>query len=1105
MIRHARRNPWKQDNIRLSWIDNEPALQRKRHPAVYRFSLPFFLAIQSFFTKDKIPMLTPLTRAALFLFGLVFLCTAAPYATAADIVEKAADTPKPLNPEQSATRFQLPENLRIELVASEPLVTEPVCTAFDGKGRLFVSELHGYNYEGYLDVVELNKTGELDTKVRRIPASKENIEKAKEFQHGVVKLLKDTNGDGVMDQANIWADDLDPCYGIVPVKDGVIAVAAPDIVYLADKDNDGECDFRETLFTGFNVRVLERAINNPRWGKDNWIYIGGGGGGGKITGPHLDEPVEIGNTDFRILPDGSAIEPVAGTVGTFGMTMNDLGDRFPCSGGQPAIYAVPVDRRYIIRNPYIPGPTSNHSAVNYNNCYRISQPHPWRVKRGVDPNWQNFYGKRETDSNYFTGGCGNEIYRSTHFPEEYQHNFFMCEPSQNILHRCIVNRDGSGYSGHRAEEEQQSEFVASSDQWFRPVNVRVGADGALYISDMYREIIEDYSAIPRFLQQQYGVAFGDKHGRIWRLVSAEKPLRPIENLEEKSSAELVALLADSDSWWRETAQRLLVERGDDTVIPAVQQLAREGETGQAKIHALYTLAGLGALSADDPLPGLTDADYTVRVHAMQLAEPFLDTSDALRARVMELASDDDPRIRLQAAMSLGESENLEILPALVQLARDHGTEHWMPNAILSSASPFAVELFTALLAERPVSKGTKKVLQPLAATIGGQRNAEQIGMALHAIAESNPDLQSPCIAGLIQGFSEGKAEGALDEKGTAGLVKLLNEAEPQIRAETVKLASLLLPATAPELQSVFAQATTTALDDAEDLQNRENAIAVLARAPYDVFSPMVTELLDVRQSPDLQLATVKSLAGSDSPEVTQVLLEGWDRYTPKVQDAVLDTLFARTDRAAALLTALENGDIQLIDINPFRRERLMKARSYGIRKRAKQLFAEKAVDPELEKRAVAYREALSKERDLARGKGLLTKHCLVCHKLGPEGHEVGPNFVEVANTPDEGLLQEILAPSRKIDPQFRNFVVVTASGKVLNGVIASESATSVTLRQEEGKSATILRKDIDEMNASDVSLMPEDLHKNLSPQDIADLLGYLRESLRNVEPSPSES
>ena len=222
-------------------------------------------------------MIRPLIRVFPVLFGLAIFCATAPIAMAANVVEKATDTPKPLNPQQSAALFKLPENLRIELVASEPLVTEPVCTAFDGKGRLFVSELHGYNYEGYLDVVELNKTGELDTKVRRIPASKENIERAKEFQHGVVKLLKDTDGDGVMDQANIWADDLDPCYGIVPVKDGVIAVAAPDIVYLADKDNDGECDFRETLFTGFSVRVLERAINNPRWGKDNWIYIGGGG------------------------------------------------------------------------------------------------------------------------------------------------------------------------------------------------------------------------------------------------------------------------------------------------------------------------------------------------------------------------------------------------------------------------------------------------------------------------------------------------------------------------------------------------------------------------------------------------------------------------------------------------------------------------------------------------------------------------------------------------------------------------------------------------------------------------------------------------------------
>jgi putative membrane-bound dehydrogenase-like protein len=1039
-------------------------------------------------------------RFALFIALGLFVSPAG----AGKIVEKAVDTPRPLTPAESATHFQVPEDLRLELVASEPLVTEPVCTAFDEKGNLFVAELHGYNYEGYLDVVELNKTGELDTKVRRIPASKENIEKAKNFQRGAVKLLRDTDGDGVMDEASIWADDLDPCYGIVPVRNGVIAVAAPDIVYLADNDGDGECDFRETLFTGFNVSVLERAINNPRWGKDNWIYVGGGGGGGTITGPHLKQPVEMVNTDFRFKPDGSVIEPVSGIVGTFGMAMNDLDDRFPCSGSQPGIYAVPVDRRYVIRNPYIPGPPSNHSAVDYNTCYRISDPHPWRVKRGVDPNWQNFYGKRETESTYFTGGCGNDFYRARLFPEKYHGNFIMCEPSQNILHRCIIDRNGSGYRGQRAEEEQESEFVASTDQWFRPVNVRVGPDGALYISDMYREIIEDYSAIPRFLQQQYGVAFGDNHGRIWRLVPVDKSLRTIENLDKKTDAELVALLGDSDSWWRDTAQRLLVQRGDRSVVPDLQKLVRSGKTSQEKLHALYTLSGLGGLDVEDISRSLNDEDYAVRVHGLRLAEPFLEDNPQILSQVIQLAHDTDPRIRLQVAMTLGESQDPKATETLILLAKEYGHEQWMSHAILSSSSDSAGQLLAALLGDEDATAGAKKVLQPLAATIGGQRNGEHIGTSLEAIVKSNPAVQSPSIAGLIQGFSEGKVEGALNDEGRVAIVALLNNAAPQIRAETVKLASLVLPADAPELKSVFENATRQALDADAPLQSREEAIALLARAPYDVFSPAVTELLDVRQSPELQLATVKSLSGSDSPEVTQVLLEGWDRYTPQVQEAVLDALFARTDRAQALLEALEKGEIRLIDISPFRRERLMKARSYGIRKRAKKLFSEQAPNPEIQELATAYRKSLLGERDLARGKTLLTKHCLVCHKLGEEGHDVGPNFAEVANTPDDGMLQEILAPSRKIDPQFRNFVVVTTGGKVINGVIASESATSVTLRQQEGKSETILRKDIEEMNASDVSLMPADLYKDISPQDLADLLGYLRSALKKSSPKKTE-
>jgi len=898
----------------------------------------------------------------------------------------------------------------------------------------------------------------------------------------------------VMDKAITWADDLEPCYGLIAVRDGVIATAAPQIIYLADKDGDGEVDHREVLFDGFGVHLLERGINNPRWGKDNWIYAGAGGGGGEITGPHLAGSVKIGNTDFRFKPDGSALEPVTGTVGTFGLALNDLGDRFPCTGGQPAIYATPIDRHYLIRNPYIPGPNSTNAAVSYYNCFRISAPHPWRVARGNDPNWQKFYGKRETDSSYFTGGCGDEFYRASLFPAKFYGNFFMCEPSQNILHRCIVTREGSAYRGRRPEEHQKSEFVASTDQWFRPVNLRVGPDGAMYVSDMYREIIEDYSAIPRFLQQQYGIANGDDHGRIWRLVHDDKPRREFVNLEELSSQELVKYLEDSDSWWRETAQRLIVQRGEKTVASAISELAANSKSAQGRIHALYTLDGLGELQASDVAPALADDDFSVRVHALRLAEAFLDKDGGLLATVAAMTSDSDARVRLQLALTLGESDDSQATKALYRLSKNHGAERWMSNAVLSAANGRASELLTMLAEGDQQSEGARRVIRPLAQTIGAKRDGKQVGDLLKTVVNSSPEAQSPAIAGLVAGLSKGKLEGAVTADGREAAAKLLAEATPRIRAESVKLASLLLSPEAPQLKKAFDDATKLALDDTKSIKEREDAIALLANAPYEVFSPTVEVLLDFRQSPELQLATVKSLSISDNPGVTKALLEGWGRYTPKVKEAVLDAFFARYGRVPALLTALENGDVDPVDINPFRRERLLNAR-YVIRTRAHRIFKDTEVDSATQELSESYRAALSGDRNLAKGKTLLTKHCLVCHKLNNEGHSVGPNFAEVANQPDDALLQEILAPSRKIDPQYRNFVVVTNDGRQFNGVLVSETANSVTLAQQEGKMETILRKDIDDITASSVSLMPADLHKIISPQDVTDLLGYLRAEL----------
>jgi len=266
-------------------------------------------------------------------------------------IPQPADAPKARTPEESAAAFKLPEGFRMEVVASEPLIASPSAVAWDERGRMFVSELHGYNLAGQLDVEELNKTGKLDTQVRRVQADEKFKKAAERGTFGVVKMLRDTNGDGRMDAVDVWAADLPPAYGLVPARGGVIVACAPDIVFLADRDGDGRAEVRETLFTGFRVGELERGINAPQWGDDGWIYFGRGWGGGMISGPRLPEPARLPDSDFRIRPDGGAIEPITGGTHTFGFAMTEAGDRFTVNTTIPAIHIAPLPWRYLARNP----------------------------------------------------------------------------------------------------------------------------------------------------------------------------------------------------------------------------------------------------------------------------------------------------------------------------------------------------------------------------------------------------------------------------------------------------------------------------------------------------------------------------------------------------------------------------------------------------------------------------------------------------------------------------------------------------------------------------------------------------------------------------------
>ncbi len=1015
-------------------------------------------------------------------------------------VSPAPDAPKPLPPLESLKRVVLPDGFEMALMASEPQIQDPSGIAFDEWGRLFVCELHGYNIEGHLDVQELNKTGKLDTQVRRVRwefMGGKIAEEAAKRQFGVVKLLSDRDEDGIMDHAEVWADDLPPCYGLIPARGGIIAVCAPDIVFLADRDHDGKVDFRETLFSGFRVRTLERGINNPRWGFDNWIYVGGAGDGGTITGPYLQEAVTLGSTDFRIKADGTAIEPVTGRVGTFGMTMNEVGDRFPSSGGTPVVCALPIGYHYLKRNPYVASPGMNYSASNYNQGFRISQPHPWRVRRQQDPEWVKFYGAHETNSNYFSGGCSAEFYSEGALPSQFSGSVFYCEPSLNIIHRSIVSRVGNRYQARRARGEERSEFLASTDQWFRPMSLRFGPDGNLFIVDMYREIIEDYSAIPRFLQQQYGLNRGSDRGRLWRLAPIARRFRDSGGLQgtaaRLSARKLVEWTQSSVVWRRLTAQRLLVERQESSVAPDLRSKIRQDESAAGCLMALYTLSELGLLEEQSLRLALSSRFYEVRVHGLQLAEASLD-HPGIRSQVLGMVRDSDSRVRLQLALSLGEMDGIFAAEVLLDLLRSHSSDEWMGVAVLSSSREMAPALLDGLLRSvAPQDEEIISLIRPLAATIAGSGKGSELRDVLALVFRKKPALQSRVLEGVLDVVS--KSPGPLVAEDWAVLDPYL---KGQFEGRVVELATKVrVCLSGPDqaiLRSLFQRALQQASDAELPEERRLQALRILESAPFELIAGLRAELLHPTQSPAIQRGVLRCLSASSSDRVGVEILSGWDGYSPELRATVLDVVFSRENRLRSLVESLERGEVSIGELSMRQRERLTESLDPVLAKRMALVVASTESHRASSDRLEAFRTALRAVGDFERGRFVFDRLCSSCHQVKGRGFDVGPSLVSLSGKPDEALLLEILNPSNKIDPEYLLYTAETESGETLSGLLAVDSPTSVTLRAAQGLDHVILRRDIRSLRSSALSLMPDNFSELLTPQQLNDLLVFLRRS-----------
>jgi len=1004
------------------------------------------------------PLLRSFVFAGIFLVLVVAIWLEPAADRPAPAGPAAPATPKsPLSPKDELATFKVLPGFRVELAASEPEVVDPVAMAFDEEGSLYVAEMRGYPNKGV-------GTGTITS--------------------GRIRKLTEPDDKGVYRKSTVYAEGLRFPNSVLPYRGGLLVTMPPDILYFEDTNGDGVADKKRVLYTGFELKNIQAMVNGLQYGLDNWVHANGGGGGGTIrSGEAKDmKPLELRSRGVRFRPDQPGSLEATSGGGQFGLVQDEYQRWFTATNSQHLRHIVLPDH-YLARNPYlpvsavvldIPDGVNGHGAVCKVN--RISPFEAWRVERTGQragaPDAKRFAASELVPGGFVTSSCSPLVYTADLFPGPFRGNTFVCEPANNLIHRDILEPTGATFSAKRADAD--CEFLASTDIWFRPVYLTLGPDGAIYVADFYREAIETPLSLPEDIKKKMNLD-SQGRGRIWRIVPEGSPPFKKPALGKATSAELVDQLANPNSWWRLTAQRLLVERGDKATVPALKTLLKESNFGPARAHALWTLHALGGL--DDTLieKALEDRSPGVREQALRLSEDRLAKSAPLRTAVARLADDNVGRVRFQLAFTLGAADAPELTAALAKVLRRDADDRWTQTAVLSSAATSAPVLLDMLVHDRDFLKGITpgqlNLMTRLAALIGARSNNKELAQALQLVVEEkeNAAWQVAVLEGLGQG----------QQLANRSLAKLWQDPPAELKDAVGKV------------RPFFQRAAETAKDGKKPAAERIAAVRLLGYGPFAMAESALPELLAPSHAGELQQAAVRSLARQDDAKVFPLLLSQWNSYGPDVRREVVEAFFTRTDRLRLLLDAIEKKTIAAAHLEPARVDQLRNHRDAEIKKRATALLASRTA-PERQKIIDEYKSSLALEADPARGKLVFQKVCASCHRLENEGKEVGPDLLSALKTKTrDGLLIDILDPSREVDPRYVNYVVSTKGGKVMTGMIAANGATSLTLRRANKEEEEVLRSEIDEVQATAKSLMPDELEKQLDKQQLADLIAYL--------------
>jgi putative membrane-bound dehydrogenase-like protein len=983
----------------------------------------------------------------------------------------APRTAGPLSPEEALKTFEIADGFRLELFASEPYVVDPVEMVFDEDGGIYVAELGDNPY---------------DPPPGEPPLSR-------------IVYLEDTDGDQVIDRRTVFADRLLAVEGVQPWKGGIIATAAPDILFLKDTNGDHKSDVCEVLYTGFALGNVEGRVSNPRLGIDNWIYVANGGRAGEITSPQDPDraPLQVRGWDFRFHP-GRGLTEVASGDAQFGQT-SDAWGRWFISQNTVHLRHTVIPARYLARNSFLTVPETAQDISDHGQpaarIFARSQPQQWRIDRTAarQKRYQETRpGQVERLEGYFTASCGATVYVGDAFPQDYVDNVFVSDGNGNLVHRDVIHPDGPTFRASRWPAD--GEFLTSTDNWFRPVNFANGPDGNLYVLDYYREYLEHPEFIPEAIQNRLKMNFrnGDTLGRIYRIVPQQprnrSSLKP--GLGSNSTAELVELLRHPNGWRRQTAQRLLVERQDESAIPLLRKLGLEEGQPLARLHALWTLEGLSALDASVVKAALASTHPGIREHALLLAEAFLpELSDTVLAK----GRDPDERVQFQTALTLGEiTSDSRAIQALAGIGAQHAEDPWFRLAVQGTSPDATLALLTGLwrlpdFLATP-SEGKQALVAGLSRTVGARRNKAEITRWFQLLKqrETLVSWQRAGIQGLASGLAlEGQTGWRLPAV-EAFLTALLRDPSEALQRDAREVARFF------ELEGLIRQASKEALDESLPIERRAMAISSLPGSKLQDVAAVLEQILVSPSAQDLKRATVEALAVFEGREAGQILLRGWRGYDPETRARAAEALLRHRDRVSLLLDALEDGQVEAGSLEPVTRIRLTQFPDPLIQERAARLLELQTDDRA--KIVEEYQDLLDIDADAQRGHAVFDRECAKCHLAKAERGRIGPDLSGVNNHSQQALLQAILDPSSAMESRYTNYLVETQKGRLYDGLLSAETSAVVTLRGEL-EDVTLLRRNIKDIRASRISLMPEGFEKTLNRQELADVIAFLRAGL----------